>query len=101
MYENAAKQRLTLQARKQPPGTDETAFRYAVADGVGVYYWVDDQCAYALTGNLDRAQLLADRPAGVRAAQYPGRSSAAVSASRTSYNAAVPGRHRPGPLSRS
>lgn len=58
MYENATKQRLTLQARKQPPGTDETAFRYAVADGVGVYYWVDDQCAYALTGNVDRTQLL-------------------------------------------
>jgi anti-sigma factor RsiW len=58
MYENAAKQRLTLQARKQPPGTDESAFRYAVADGVGVYYWVDDQCAYALTGNVDRTQLL-------------------------------------------
>ena len=58
MYENAAKQRLTLQARKQPPGTDEAAFRYAVEDGVGVYYWIDDQCAYALSGNLDRAQLL-------------------------------------------
>ena len=59
MYENAAKQRLTLQARKQPPGTSETAFRYAVEDGVGVYYWIDDQCAYALSGTLDRGQLLA------------------------------------------
>ena len=58
MYENSARQRLTLQARKQA-GTDETAFRYAVEDGVGVYYWVDDRCAYALAGNLDRAQLLA------------------------------------------
>jgi anti-sigma factor RsiW len=58
MYENAAKQRLTLQARKQPPGTDETAFRYAVEDGVGVYYWIDHECAYALSGNLDRGQLL-------------------------------------------
>ncbi|HLX29422.1 MAG TPA: anti-sigma factor [Casimicrobiaceae bacterium] len=58
MYENAAKDRLTLQARKQPPGTDETAFRYAVEDGVGVYYWVDDQCAYAVSGRLDRAKLL-------------------------------------------
>lgn len=58
MYENAAKQRLTLQARKQAPGTDETAFRYTVEDGVGVYYWIDDQCAYALSGNLDRAQLM-------------------------------------------
>jgi anti-sigma factor RsiW len=58
MYENAAKQRLTLQARKQAPGTRETAFRYAIEDGVGVYYWIDDQCAYALSGKLDRAQLL-------------------------------------------
>ncbi|HET7262824.1 MAG TPA: anti-sigma factor [Casimicrobiaceae bacterium] len=57
VYENAAKQRLTLQARKSI-GADETAFRYAVADGVGVFYWIDDQCAYALTGELDRAQLL-------------------------------------------
>jgi anti-sigma factor RsiW len=58
MYENANKDRLTLQARKEP-GTDEAAFRYAVADGVGVYYWVDDRCAYALSGKVDRAQLLA------------------------------------------
>ena len=59
MYENAAKQRLTLQARKQPSGTSETAFRYAIEDGVGVYYWIDDQCGYALSGTLDRPQLLA------------------------------------------
>jgi len=59
MYENAAKERLTLQARKQPPGTDETAFRYAVEDGIGVYYWIDDRCAYALSGRLDKPQLLA------------------------------------------
>ena len=59
MYENGAKQRLTLQARKQPPGTEETAFRYAVEDGIGVYYWIDDRCAYALSGQLDKAQLLA------------------------------------------
>ncbi|MGE5668260.1 MAG: anti-sigma factor family protein [Betaproteobacteria bacterium] len=58
MYENPARQRLTLQARRQT-GSDETAFRYAVEDGVGVYYWVDDRVAYALAGDLDRAQLLA------------------------------------------
>ena len=57
VYENAAKERLTLQARKSL-GTDEAAFRYAVADGVGVFYWVDDRCAYALAGELDKAQLL-------------------------------------------
>lgn len=59
MYENAAKNRLTLQARKQAPGTGETAFHYAIEDGVGVYYWIDEQCGYALSGTLDRAQLLA------------------------------------------
>jgi len=58
MYENAAKNRLTLQVRKQSPGAHETAFRYAVEDGVGVYYWIDDACGYALSGTLDRAQLL-------------------------------------------
>jgi anti-sigma factor RsiW len=59
MYENTAKERLTLQARKLPAGAGEAAFRYAVEGGVGVYYWIDDQCAYALSGKLDRAQLLA------------------------------------------
>ena len=58
MYENPAKQRLTLQVRKLPDGTQEAAFRYAVEDGVGVYYWVDDRCAYALSGNVSKHDLL-------------------------------------------
>jgi anti-sigma factor RsiW len=58
MYENADKQRLSLQVRKQPPGARESAFRYAIEDGVGVYYWVDEVCAYALSGQLDRTQML-------------------------------------------
>jgi anti-sigma factor RsiW len=66
MYENADKQRLTLQVRKdtkhigaKPGGSGDTAFRYAVENGVGVFYWVDDECGYALSGSFDRAQLLA------------------------------------------
>jgi anti-sigma factor RsiW len=58
MYENADKQRLSLQVRKQSPGTGEAAFRYAVENGVGVFYWIDDSCGYAISGNVDRAQLL-------------------------------------------
>ena len=58
MYENADKQRLSLQVRKQAPGTGETAFRYAVENGVGVFYWIDDACGYAISGSVDRAQLL-------------------------------------------
>jgi anti-sigma factor RsiW len=30
-----------------------------VEDGVGVFYWIDDTCGYALSGRLDRGQLLA------------------------------------------
>jgi len=62
MYENAEKQRLTLQWRvtKDKGGeAGETSFRYALENGVGVFYWIDDECAYALSGPLDRAQLLA------------------------------------------
>ena len=58
MYENADKQRLTLQWRKQLPGVAETAFRYSMENGIGVFYWIDDDCGYALSGNVDRAQLL-------------------------------------------
>jgi anti-sigma factor RsiW len=58
VYENGDKQRLSLMVRKRP-GEGETAFRYAVEDGVGVYYWIDDNCAYALSGQIDRAQMLA------------------------------------------
>ena len=59
MYENADKQRLSLQVRKQPVDGGEVAFRYAIENGVGVFYWIEDNCSYALSGNLDRAQLLA------------------------------------------
>jgi anti-sigma factor RsiW len=59
MYENGAGQRLTLQWRPLPPDTGEAAFRYAVENGVGVFYWVDASCAYALSGTIDRSNLLA------------------------------------------
>jgi anti-sigma factor RsiW len=59
MYENADKQRISLLVRKDNEPTRETAFRYAIENGVGVFYWIDDEaCGYALSGNLDRAQLL-------------------------------------------
>jgi len=58
MYENADKQRISLLVRKDGEPTQETAFRYALENGVGVFYWIDDACGYALSGNLDRAQLL-------------------------------------------
>ncbi len=59
MYENADKQRLTLQVRKQSEGPADAAFRYTLEDGVGVFVWVDDRCGYALSGRMERGQLLA------------------------------------------
>jgi len=58
MYENADKQRISLLVRKDAEPARETAFRYALEDGVGVFYWIDDSCGYALSGNLDKLQLL-------------------------------------------
>jgi anti-sigma factor RsiW len=58
MYENADKERLSLQVRKQAAGPGEAAFRYATENGIGVFYWIDDACGYALSGKVDRAQLL-------------------------------------------
>jgi anti-sigma factor RsiW len=59
MYENAEKQRLTLQWRRNDASVEETAFRYAVENGVGVFYWIETDCSYALSGRVDKAQLLA------------------------------------------
>lgn len=59
MYENADRQRISLFVRRDSEPSRETAFRYAAEDGVGVFYWIDDACGYALSGQLDRGQLLA------------------------------------------
>ncbi|MEO8738975.1 MAG: anti-sigma factor [Casimicrobiaceae bacterium] len=58
MYENADKQRISLLVRKDGEPSRGTAFRYAQEDGVSVFYWIDDVCGYALSGNIDKAQLL-------------------------------------------
>jgi anti-sigma factor RsiW len=58
MYENADHQRISLLVRKDSSPSGETAFRYAFEDGVGVFYWIDDACGYAISGRIDRGQLL-------------------------------------------
>ena len=61
MYENADKQRITLQwrlSRDKHADIGETAFRYVNQNGVGVFYWIDDDCEYAVSGPFDRTQLL-------------------------------------------
>lgn len=58
MYENADRQRLSLQVRRTQEHGD-AAFRFAVENGVAIFYWIDDAFSYALSGNLDRTALLA------------------------------------------
>jgi anti-sigma factor RsiW len=36
----------------------ETAFRYAQEHGISVFYWVDGKFGYALSGEIEKADLL-------------------------------------------
>jgi anti-sigma factor RsiW len=58
MYQDSKGQRLTLYIRVNPDPTDETAFRFAVEHGVGVFYWLDHKLGYALSGEVEREDLL-------------------------------------------
>ena len=58
MYQDARGQRLTLYVRTNGADTGETAFRYAREDNVGVFYWLDHKLGYALSGDMDKQELL-------------------------------------------
>ncbi|MBI5789928.1 MAG: anti-sigma factor [Rhodocyclales bacterium] len=58
MYENAARNRLTLYLRPAAPKQADTAFRYAQEKGIDVFYWTDSRFGYALSGNTGREDML-------------------------------------------
>jgi anti-sigma factor RsiW len=58
MYQDLKGQRLTLYVRVNPEDSHETAFRYAQERGVGVFYWLDRKLGYALSGEINKAELL-------------------------------------------
>ena len=58
MYEDAEGRRLTLYVAANRDGPRETAFRYNEADGVHTFYWIEGALGYALTGEIERPQLL-------------------------------------------
>lgn len=58
MYQDARGQRLTLYVRRDDEASGETAFRYAQEAGIGVFYWLDGRFGYALSGGLDKPELL-------------------------------------------
>jgi anti-sigma factor RsiW len=58
MYENASGQRLTLYIRTPNPDQAETAFRFATEkNGLGVFYWIDRNLAYAISASLPKEDL--------------------------------------------
>ena len=57
MFQDGSGQRLTLYVRNGAGGK-ETAFRYAQERGVSVFYWIDGRFGYALSGEVDKSELL-------------------------------------------
>jgi anti-sigma factor RsiW len=58
MYQDAKGQRLTLYVRRDADKRGETAFRFSRERGVGVFYWIDGGLGYALSGEIDKPELL-------------------------------------------
>ena len=58
MYQDGRGQRLTLYVSRQRGEPRDTAFRFSQEDRVSVFYWVDGNFGYALSGEMRRDQLL-------------------------------------------
>jgi len=57
MYQDPSGKRLTLYVTRPHTGEAVTAFRFAQDDGVSVFYWIDKDCGYALSGEVDKPTL--------------------------------------------
>ena len=66
MYENKNMQRFTLYVRAMEKKENDTSFRYGENKGISVFYWIDRDWGYALSGKLDRETLLALADAAYR-----------------------------------
>jgi anti-sigma factor RsiW len=58
MYENDTRNRLTLYVQPQAASAADTTFRYAREGGIDVFYWIDGNFGYALSGNTGREDML-------------------------------------------
>ena len=58
MYQDKNGQRLTLYIKTDAGTGRETAFRFSQEGTVGVFYWIDRQLSYALSGELRKTELL-------------------------------------------
>ena len=66
MYQDAAQRRVTLYVRRDATGNRETAFRRIRENGLEVFYWIDRDFGYALSGALDAARMRALADAAYR-----------------------------------
>ena len=58
MYQDPAGKRLTLYVTPTRKGEATlTSFRFAKEGKVSVFYWIDDECNYALSGEVDKTTL--------------------------------------------
>ncbi len=58
MYENAAKNRLTLYVQPAAGKPQDASFRHASEGGIEVFYWIDGRFGYALSGTAGRGEML-------------------------------------------
>lgn len=57
MYQDGSGKRLTLYVSRRGKAETQTAFRFAQEGRVNVFYWVDRDCGYALSGEIDKGHL--------------------------------------------
>jgi anti-sigma factor RsiW len=57
MYQDTSGKRLTLYVTRRHKGEPLTAFRFAQDGPVSVFYWIDRDCGYALSGDIDKPAL--------------------------------------------
>jgi anti-sigma factor RsiW len=57
MYQDGTGKRLTIYVTRRHKGDNLTAFRFAQEGQVSVFYWIDRECGYALSGEIDKPTL--------------------------------------------
>lgn len=58
MYQDSQGRRLALYVRVAAKDSGETAFRFLQQNKIGVFYWIDGKFGYALSGEMDKVELL-------------------------------------------
>ena len=57
MYQESGGKRLTLYVSRRSRAEQLTAFRFAREGQVSVFYWIDRDCGYAISGDIDKNTL--------------------------------------------